>query len=127
MATLSADRPGFPFASLVPIALDRRLRPILLLSRLALHTKNIDADPRCSLLIASIGGEDPQAAARLTLVGRVRTLAEEASDAAEHADAREAYLARHPRAADYFSIRACWAQCAAWSAASAPSSGWNGR
>jgi putative heme iron utilization protein len=41
---------GYPFGSLVPYVLDHDGRPIILVSRLAEHTKNIEADARVSLL-----------------------------------------------------------------------------
>lgn len=71
LATHSARLPGYPFVSHVPLALDGAGRPLLLLSRLAEHTKNVTADPRASLM-ASLPGEDPQAQPRLTLVGELR-------------------------------------------------------
>jgi hypothetical protein len=59
-----------------------------------MHTQNLEADPRASLLVAQPGvGEDPLALARLTLMGRAGRLGPE-----ECAVAREAYLARHPNA-----------------------------
>ncbi len=41
LATLSRDRSGFPFATLVAVAFDDHLRPLLCLSTLAEHTKNL--------------------------------------------------------------------------------------
>ena len=62
-----------PFASLVTVATAPGGEPILLLSRLAVHTQNLDRDRRASLLLVEPGGEggDPLAGARLTLVGKV--------------------------------------------------------
>jgi putative heme iron utilization protein len=64
----------------------------LLISTLAMHTQNLAADPRASLLVAQ-PGYDPLALARLTLMGDAGRLA-----AGERPAAREAYLARHPNA-----------------------------
>lgn len=92
LATQSRKHGGFPFASVMPYGLDARGRPILLVSSMAVHTQNLGADPRASLLVAQPGwAEDPLAGARATLVGEIRRLA----DAAE---VRDEYLARHPNA-----------------------------
>ncbi len=68
LATVSRRLDGYPFGSVVPFALDHGARPILLVSRLAEHTKNIGADARASLLVHD-DVADIQAASRLTLVG----------------------------------------------------------
>ena len=101
LATLSRKHPGHPFASVMPYALDEHGQPLVLISSMAMHTQNLQADPRASLLVTqSVGGarleepSDPLAAARLTLIGEARPLAHSASGAA-----RESYLGRHPRAA----------------------------
>jgi putative heme iron utilization protein len=101
LATLSASRGGWPFASIAPYAVSEQGRPILLLSDLAEHTRNIRADPRASLLVKTSGnGEaDPQAGARVTLLGTVEAIAP-----SEMPAAREQYLARHPQATDYFGM-----------------------
>jgi putative heme iron utilization protein len=92
LGTLSRRHPGHPFVSIMPYAPDGRGRPLLLISALAMHTQNLAADPRASLLVAQ-PGDDPLALARVTLMGDARRL-----DADERAGAREAYLARHPNA-----------------------------
>ncbi len=93
LSTLSLRHGGAPFGSLVPYALDARGEPLLLLSALAQHTRNVEADPRASLLVldAAAAAEDPRTAPRVSLVGRVGRLAGEAE-----AEARARYLARHP-------------------------------
>lgn len=68
LSTLSLRHGGHPFGSLVPYVLDHDGRPIVLVSRLAEHTKNIEADARVSLL-AHDAAADPQAGARVTLLG----------------------------------------------------------
>ena len=69
--------------------------PLLLLSRLAVHTKNLERDPRASLLLVREpeAGSESMTALRLTLTGRV--LREDS------ADSRRLFLARHPDAARY--------------------------
>jgi len=100
LATLSRKHAGHPFASVMPYALDELGQPLVLISSMALHTQNLQADPRASLLVtqpvANAPGQetgDPLAAARLTLLGEARPLS-----GADIGNARETYLARHPRA-----------------------------
>ena len=77
LATLEGDS-GHPYASLVLIATAPDASPIFLISRLALHTRNLARDPRASLLLqdGAADGEimaetmaDTMAASRLTLIG----------------------------------------------------------
>src|SRR5712691_7816352 len=79
LSTLSQRHAGHPFGSLVPYALDHRGRPVILVSHLAEHTRNMEADPRVSLL-AHDAASDPQVGARVTLLGNAAPL--EASDPA---------------------------------------------
>jgi putative heme iron utilization protein len=94
LATLSRRHPGHPFASVMPYALDGIGRPLFLISAMAMHTQNLEADARASLLITQPGWSgDPLAAGRLTLMGEASRV-----PPAEAASARDAYLARHERA-----------------------------
>lgn len=70
LATLSHRLGGYPFGSAVPFVLDHTARPVMLISRLAEHTRNVEADRRASLLVSEPAA-DVQASARLTLVGDV--------------------------------------------------------
>ena len=100
LATLSRKHPGHPFASLMPYALDAAGRPLYLISAMAMHTQNLEADPRASLLVTQ-PGPGPQghesgaalASGRLTLMGEARRVPD-----ADVAAARSAYLARHEQA-----------------------------
>ncbi len=93
LATFLPDG-GIPYASLVEIATDQGGAPILLISRLAEHTRAILADARVSLLMDGASGHaEPLTQPRLSLVGRVEPLSDEA--------ARARYLARLPSAALY--------------------------
>ena len=92
LATLMAGS-GDPYCSLVNIASHYDAAPILLISRLALHTKNILADNRVSLMLDERVAGDPLEGARIMLAGR----AEEAvGDQAEIL--RRRYLSTHPSA-----------------------------
>ena len=91
LSTLSRKQPGFPFGSVMPYGLDDHGRPIFLISTMAMHTQNLQADPRASLLVTQDdAGGDPLGASRVTLVGNVLSVPD-----AEVAEARELYLARH--------------------------------
>src|SRR5437016_12856959 len=70
LSTLSRKQPGFPFGSVMPYGLDNQGRPIFLISTMAMHTQNLQADPRASLLVtqADTSG-DPLGASRVTVVG----------------------------------------------------------
>ncbi len=98
LATLAVGS-GDPFASLVTVATLPDGTPVLLLSDLALHTRNAKSDPRASLLLASTGGEgDPLAGARVSVGGRLRRLEK---GTPEDTAARRRFLMRHPDAAGY--------------------------
>jgi len=68
LSTQSQELPGYPFGSVAPYCLDARGWPVVLISALAQHTRNLRADSRSSVVVMS-GGADVQACARLTLVG----------------------------------------------------------
>ena len=93
LATLTAE--GAPFASLVLTASDEAGDIVLLLSRLAAHTRNLEGDSRASLLAVAAGGEagDPLSGARVTVLGRADRKVSEAG--------KQRYLARHPEAERY--------------------------
>jgi heme iron utilization protein len=81
---------GDPYCSLVNVATGHDGSPLLLLSKLATHTKNILADPRASLMLDERKAGDPLEGARVMLMGRVAATGD--------ANARARYLARHPEA-----------------------------
>jgi heme iron utilization protein len=92
LATLMANS-GDPYCSLVNVASHPDGSPILLISRLALHTKNILADARVSLMLDERAAGDPLEGSRIMLAGR----AEEASGD-QAAILRRRYLNAHPSA-----------------------------
>jgi hypothetical protein len=69
LATHSVRMAGYPYLSLLPLVFDEHHRPILFISALAEHTKNLRADPKASLLVFEPEGADVQAGTRLTLIG----------------------------------------------------------
>jgi putative heme iron utilization protein len=91
LSTLSRKRPGFPFGSLMPYALDGAGRPVFLISTMAMHTQNLQQDGRASLLVTQPEASgDPLGAGRVTLVGNVSPIPTN-----ERAEARRLYLERH--------------------------------
>ena len=92
LSTLSRKQPGFPFGSLMPFAPDAQGRPIFLISTMAMHTQNLQADPRASLFVTEPGASgDPLGSSRVTLIGSVNRIPEP-----ELAAARMVYLTRYP-------------------------------
>ncbi len=91
LSTLSQKQPGFPFGSVMPYGLDERGRPIFLISTMAMHTKNLQANSRSSLLVAQPDASgDPLGASRVTVMGEVLPMPE-----LDVAEARQLYLARY--------------------------------
>ncbi len=98
LSTISVLAGGWPFGSVVPYAVSRTGAPIILIARIAEHTKNIMADNRVSLLVHESGEEgDIQARARLTVLGRAFPVL-----GRDIPDTRARYLARVPTAEGYF-------------------------
>src|SRR5271169_7186703 len=88
LSTHSRKQPGFPFGSVMPFGLDDHGRPIFLISTMAMHTQNLQADSRASLLVTqSDASGDPLGASRVTVMGNVLTIPKP-----EVADARKLYL-----------------------------------
>jgi putative heme iron utilization protein len=81
---------GDPYCSLVNVATEANGAPLLLISLLAVHTKNILADPRVSLMIDERKAGDPLQGARVMLMGTAAMR--------DDPDARRRYLARQPEA-----------------------------
>ena len=98
LATIDRNT-GHPFASLVNVATDVDGSPLILISRLATHTANLEQDGRASLLLASAGKGDPLAHPRLTLLGTFAPIARD--DADEASRLRRRFLARHPKSELY--------------------------
>src|SRR5687768_15690072 len=99
LATNSHHHPGFPFASVMPYALGNDGEPWFLISSMAIHTQNLLADPRASLLVMQSGGDsDPLGLQRATLLGTVRRIDDPA------VAVRAAYLERHPSSRHWISF-----------------------
>jgi hypothetical protein len=96
LATLSQRVTGFPFGSVAPFILDHAGRPVILISTLAEHTRNIDADPRVSLIVQPFAA-DMQSAGRVTILGKAERLPEKDSLGPR-------YLRYLPQAEGYFAM-----------------------
>lgn len=93
LSSNSVKHPGWPFGSVMPYSLTADGAPVFLISGMAIHTQNVLADPRASLLVTQSGsGSDPLGLARATLLGTV-TRIDNVSD-----ELRSGYLERHPNA-----------------------------
>ncbi|MFT3766415.1 MAG: DUF2470 domain-containing protein [Minicystis sp.] len=98
LSTVARDPEGFPYGSLVTVAVDDRGRPLLLLSQLAEHTQNLAHRPEASILLAEPAppGASALSVARVTLMGPCRPVPE-----ADREGARATFLAAHADAAQY--------------------------
>jgi putative heme iron utilization protein len=93
LATLDRET-GHPYASLILLATEPAGAPVFLISRLALHTRNLEQDARASILIDGTDGlGDPLTGGRLTVTGVARP--------STSAGALRRFLARHPSAEGY--------------------------
>lgn len=104
-ATLATALPGtlgtdgfWPYASLVLVAADYDASPLLLISTLAEHTKNLKQDPRASLLFDGTQGlDDPLTGARVTVLGELRRDGDPVRV--------RRFISRHPSASLYAGFR----------------------
>lgn len=100
LSTHSSDCPGYPFGSIVPVGFDALNRPVLLISRLAQHTRNVAENAKASLLlsdIAQLGLRDAQTCARVTIIGEVHKL-----DVGQEAQTVQRYSRFYPQAERYY-------------------------
>jgi putative heme iron utilization protein len=99
LATLMADS-GAPYCSLVNVASHADGSPILLISRLAVHTKNILTDSRVSLMLDERAADDPLEGARIMVAGRAEEAGGNDLDLL-----RRRYLNAHPAAELFANFR----------------------
>tara|TARA_B100000965_G_scaffold139116_1_gene115817 strand:- start:44999 stop:45835 length:837 start_codon:yes stop_codon:yes gene_type:complete len=95
LCTKSTNPSGYPYGSFVTFAIHEG-NPIFLISRLAEHTKNLEASPQSSLLVAEGGEGNPLALGRVTLIGDCSIMPE-----AEVSSARATFLDKHESASFY--------------------------
>jgi len=77
VAALSSDFKGTPFGSLMPYALDAKGNPIIYISDLAVHTKNLNKNPACSLMVSKVKDDDIFNSQRITFVGKMKRVPKE--------------------------------------------------
>ena len=91
LSTVSRKQQGYPFGSVMPYGLDEHANPVFLISTMAMHTQNVQGDPRSSLLVTQLDTiGDPLGASRVTLLGNILPVPEP-----EVTEARKLYLARY--------------------------------
>jgi heme iron utilization protein len=102
LATIARDPEGFPYGSLVTVAVDALGRPLMLLSQLAEHTQNLARRADASILLTEPldRHRQPLALGRVTLLGPCRRLGPEDID-----DARRIFLAAQPDASYYVDFK----------------------
>ena len=94
LSTGLATVDGWPYGSMVTVAIDQGAHPLLLMSGLSDHTRNLAEDSRASLLfVQPTRHRNPQRGARVTVMGKIRK-----TNKSEHA-AR--FLTIHPEAEMY--------------------------
>jgi putative heme iron utilization protein len=98
LCTIALEPEGYPYGSFVTVAYDEG-NPVFLISGLAEHTKNLERDPRASLLVAESVADDPLANGRVTMLGPCTRLD------GDDGSARTAFLATHPNAGYYADFR----------------------
>ena len=96
LATLAES--GAPFATLTSVATDSCGTPIILVSSLSHHTRHLERDPRCSLLLGQTGKGDPLAHPRLTIAAKAMKIDR---DSAAGERIRRRFLSHHPKAELY--------------------------
>ncbi len=94
LSTESCKQPGFPFGSVMPYGADGQGRPVFLISTMAMHTQNLEADPRSALLVMQDpGAKDVLGAGRVTVMGSTGRVPGD-----DLAAVRELYLQAYPNA-----------------------------
>ena len=100
-ALSTLDKGGAPYASLVTLGLDHDLSPILIISGMSAHTRNIQADSRVAFLFDGTDGHpNPQTGPRLSMQGTAHMVEGET----ERQRLRTRFLARNPGAVEYASF-----------------------
>jgi heme iron utilization protein len=99
LSTISLDVPGYPFGSVTPYCFDENGQPIVYISHIAQHTRNIMADPRLSLTVVEedMNSDDVQARGRVTCIANGRQV----DDTVENAGVSARYFRYFPSSRQY--------------------------
>src|SRR5215469_14286143 len=97
LSTISLDVPGYPFGSVTPYCADDQCRPVIYISSIAQHTRNIVADSKVSLTVVETksGPNDVQAQGRLTCIANAGPVN------GDESRIRERYFRYYPAARQY--------------------------
>ncbi|HIF51935.1 MAG TPA: HugZ family protein [Thiotrichaceae bacterium] len=95
LCTHSVDVDGYPFGSVVPYCLNKDGEPIMLISSIAQHTKNILSDHKVSLIATEGGADDLQTVGRITYIGNAQKLND------DDIDSMERYYSYFPQSRDF--------------------------
>ena len=90
-AALSTMYKEYPYTSLVPYTVDKNGRPIIFISDLAMHTKNLKKNEKCSLMATKINGKDVFNSARITFIGKMNKVPDK-----EVEKVNKIYLEKYP-------------------------------
>ena len=100
LATMSLELPGYPFGSLTPYVMTHEGELAIYVSAIAQHTRNVQANPKVSLMAFEQGDGNKQALGRVTVVGDATAVPEHAQQAVSRRYLRffpeaEAYAGTH--------------------------------
>jgi heme oxygenase (biliverdin-IX-beta and delta-forming) len=95
LSTHSVDVEGYPFGSVVPYCLNKDGKPVILISAIAQHTKNILSDPKVSLIATEGGADDLQTVGRITYIANAKKVSD------KDIDSMERYYSYFPQSRGY--------------------------
>jgi heme oxygenase (biliverdin-IX-beta and delta-forming) len=95
LSTHSVDVDGYPFGSVVPYCLNQKGLPVILISAIAQHTKNILSDPKVSIIATEGSADDLQTVGRITYIGNAIKLKEDDTESIER------YYSYFPQSRDF--------------------------
>lgn len=95
LSTVSVDVEGYPFGSVVPYCMNKQAKPVILISTIAQHTKNILSDSKVSLTVTERELDDGQTGGRITYVGDAEKLNSDDTESIER------YYQYFPQSMDY--------------------------
>jgi putative heme iron utilization protein len=99
LSTNSKEMEGYPFGSLTPYSLDEKNNPIIYISSIAQHTKNIEANNKlCLTIVEETIDEDKQAHARVSLLALAEKIT---SDSKDYTSISQSYFDKFPKSTEY--------------------------
>ena len=98
LSTISVKLKGIPFGSVVPYCLGKDGQPVVLISRIAEHTYNINSDSRSSITILNYDQDDVQSKARITISGKMELINN------EETEVKSKYYRYFPNSVEYNTV-----------------------